>query len=385
MSFTTTMSPTVEFGLRAIGIWPGSPRSMLYRTCWTISLGLAQTFQFRYIVACIKTNNFLDLVDSISTTLPYSLLCLKLIILWLNQRLFNNILTSISRDWRNCDFIACNMRIMMNKAYLSHRCSMLIIGVYSMAVIVYSSVIIELNNIDTDVEPAEKELLLKMQFPFVYEFSPLREIVMFVQFIQLLSHASIIGMLDALIITLILHVSGQVDIVCRGLFELFSGKHEYKSYKDATSAIIRRHQDIIAFSTDIENLFSYIALLQFLTNTIVICCIAFAIVTCIQSDQGYALLLKSLFFYIAITLEAFIFCFAGEYLSNKSKSIANTAYEVLWYDAKPNESRILLILMLRSQKRLTLTIGKFNDLSLEIFMSILKASASYVSVLLAMS
>lgn len=129
-------------------------------------------------------------------------------------RLFNNILTSISRDWRNCDFIACNMRIMMNKAYLSHRCSMLIIGVYAMAVIVYSSVIIELNNIDTDVEPVEKELFLKMQFPFVYEFSPLREIVMFVQFIQLLSHASIIGMLDALIITLVSFSFSYFDKCC---------------------------------------------------------------------------------------------------------------------------------------------------------------------------
>jgi len=29
------------------------------------------------------------------------------------------------------------------------------------------------------------------------------------------------------------------------------------------------------------------------------------------------MLVKTLFFYIAITLEAFIFCFAGEYLSNK--------------------------------------------------------------------
>lgn len=37
----------------------------------------------------------------------------------------------------------------------------------------------------------------------------------------------------------------------------------------------------------------------------------------IEGNQNYAILLKSLFFYIAITLEAFIFCFAGEYLSNK--------------------------------------------------------------------
>lgn len=35
------------------------------------------------------------------------------------------------------------------------------------------------------------------------------------------------------------------------------------------------------------------------------------------TDEGVKMLVKTLFFYIAITLEAFIFCFAGEYLSNK--------------------------------------------------------------------
>ncbi|XP_011694619.1 PREDICTED: odorant receptor 4-like [Wasmannia auropunctata] len=385
MGLTTTVSSPVEFGLRAIGIWPGASRSILYRTFWTISLGLAQTFQFRYIAGCIETANFLDLVDSVSTTLPYSLLCLKLVILWQNQKLFNEILTSMSRDWCNCGDVDFNMRTMTNKAILSHRCSLLIIGVYSLAVVMYVSVIMELNNIDNGSSKGEKQLFLKMKFPFVYEFSPVWEIVMFVQFLQLLSNASVIGMLDALIITLIFHTSGQIDIVCRGLLELFSKDCKYKSYKDAKSAIIRRHQSVIAFSDNIENLLSYIALMQFVTNTLVICGIAFVIVISIESGRGYAILLKSLFFYIAITLEAFIFCFAGEYLSNKSKSIANAAYETLWYNAKPSESRILLILILRSQKRLTLTIGKFNDLSLEVFANILKASASYVSVLLAMS
>ncbi|KAF3054438.1 Odorant receptor 181 [Nylanderia fulva] len=374
------VNPAVEFGLRAIGIWPGSPRAMLCRICWTVSLGLAQTFQFRYIIACIETNNFPDLVDSVSTTLPYSLLCLKLIILWLNQRLFNDILTSMLRDWRNCDSIALNMRIMMNKTNVSHRCSMLIIGIYAMAVVVYSSVIIELNNMDTNAETSEKELFLKMKFPFVHEFSPIYEIVMFVQFIQLLSNASVIGMLNALIMTLILHVSGQIDIVCRGLFELFSGKREYKSWKNATGAVIRKHQDLIAFSDNIEKLFSYIALLQFLTNTLVICCIAFAILT----RSRIRLIAEVFLFYIAITLEAFIFCFAGEYLSNKQID-RKYSLRSFWYDAKPNESRVLLIIMLRSQKRLTLTIGKFNDLSLQVFGDTLKASASYVSVLLTMS
>lgn len=114
-------------------------------------------------------------------------------------RLFNDILTSISRDW--CDAVAFDISIMTNKATLSHRCSILIIGVYSIAVVIYVSAIMEFNSINS--ESGRGELFLKMEFPFVYEFSPVYEIVMFVQFVQLLSNASVIGMLDALIITLV--------------------------------------------------------------------------------------------------------------------------------------------------------------------------------------
>lgn len=48
------------------------------------------------------------------------------------------------------------------------------------------------------------------------------------------------------------------------------------------------------------------------------------------TDEGVKMLVKTLFFYIAITLEAFIFCFAGEYLSNKV-SIWNHLSEVLLF------------------------------------------------------
>jgi len=77
----------------------------------------------------------------------------------------------------------------------------------------------------------------------------------------------------------ILHISGQIDIVCQELFELFSKKYKCKSYKAAKSKLIRRHQNVIALSDNIENLFSHIALMQFFTNTLVICCIAVVIVT----------------------------------------------------------------------------------------------------------
>ncbi|KAL0133985.1 hypothetical protein PUN28_001119 [Cardiocondyla obscurior] len=91
-----------------------------------------------------------------------------------------------------------------------------------------------------------------------------------------------------------------------------------------------------------------------------------------------------MFLYIAKTLEVFVFCYAGEFLSSKSKSISDVVYESLWYDMVPSDRRILLFIMVRSQKRLTITAGKVFDLTLEGFMSVMKASASYMSVLHAM-
>jgi len=46
-----------------------------------------------------------------------------------------------------------------------------------------------------------------------------------------------------------------------------------------TSKIIQKHQKIINFSKNIECLYSYIALIQFVSNTIMICSLGFLIVT----------------------------------------------------------------------------------------------------------
>lgn len=120
----------------------------------------------------------------------------------------------MSRDWRDSGAVVFNTRAMTNKAHLSRRCSLLIIGVYSMAVAVYVSVIMEFNHLNSDeLSKEEQQLFLKMEFPFDHNVSPIREIVLFVQFIQLLSNASVIGMLDALIITLVSFSSILPDIL----------------------------------------------------------------------------------------------------------------------------------------------------------------------------
>lgn len=47
--------------------------------------------------------------------------------------------------------------------------------------------------------------------------------------------------------------------------------------------------------------------------------------------------------------------------------MGDAAYDSLWYESDSRDSRIILLLLMRSQNQLTITIGKVMNLSLERF------------------
>lgn len=76
-----------------------------------------------------------------------------------------------------------------------------------------------------------------------------------------------------------LHIGGQIDIMHQQLEKICPKDDERDLSSAIAKSLINKHQKIIFFSENIENLFSHIALMQFLSNTMIICCIGFLIVT----------------------------------------------------------------------------------------------------------
>ncbi|KAF3054630.1 Odorant receptor 082 [Nylanderia fulva] len=378
--FANTITRPIEIGLRVVGIWPGTAYAIASRVFWTTTMLAAQTFQYRHVIVHCNSEELEQLMDGLSATLSYSLLCVKLIVFWTKQRIFNDVLERIASDWQECGTPE-DCGNMNSVAGLSQRFSNLIIGLHSVAVMVYGIGVVVLSGGDDDGIADDRELFLKMELPFESGTSPVYELVMTTQFLHQITSATVIGVLSALLVTLVLHAGGQIDILRERLLELLPRSQKPTISMVTIGPLIRRHQNIIVFTEKIEALYSYIALAQFISNTLVICCLGFIIVNSIGAQEGSSMLVRSLLFYVVINLEAFIFCFAGEYLSIKSKMIGDAAYESLWYDLAPNESRILLFLIMRSQKQLTITVGRFTNLSLQQFANIIKSSASYVSVL----
>ncbi|XP_020289059.1 odorant receptor 22c-like [Pseudomyrmex gracilis] len=386
MKRASTISYSIEISFRFIGLWPDLSYASFYWLSYITSIGIVQYYQYAYIIAHFTLDDLWLLMDCLSLTLGYTLACVKLCVLWRNRGIFHNIVRAMEQDWKECAVNDSYVSTMTSMSDLAQRFSNVLFAIYAFSTFFLTIGEHMLQSVDdaNRMNNHSRELPIKMELPFEVSNSPIFECFLVIQFIYDLIIASVVGFINAMLVSLILHVSGQIDILRQNLVDISNGKYNRGTFLIVIRNIIHKHQRIITLSENIENLYTHIALIQLLWNTLVICCTGFVIITTISSGKDATGLIKSVSYYVAITLEAFIFCFAGEYLSAKSKSIGDAVYDSLWYDMPSSDSRILFFMMVRCQKRLTITAGRVVDLTLEGFTNIMKASVSYVSVLNAM-
>ena len=82
-------------------------------------------------------------------------------------------------------------------------------------------------------------------------------------------------------------MSGQIDIMQQDLFEISNKKYDRNTFLPVIKSFICNHQKIISLSENIENLYTYIALMQVLWNTLVMCCTGFVIIIVSNVDHFF--------------------------------------------------------------------------------------------------
>lgn len=91
--------------------------------------------------------------------------------------------------------------------------------------------------------------------------------------------------------------------------------------------------------------------------------------------------MRHLLFIIVLLVQLFIYCFAGQTLELQSEGLAYAIYESSWYYFDVSVMKNLPLMILRAASPHQLTAGKFLAINFVSFKEILKASASYLSVL----
>ncbi|EZA58248.1 ObirOr5-C1 [Ooceraea biroi] len=140
------------------------------------------------------------------------------------------------------------------------------------------------------------------------------------------------------------------------------------------------HNNLIYnFTREIQDIFGTIIFFQFLSNCLIICLIAFNV----SQMKVYIpeVLIGMLTYMCCMTYQIFIFCWHGNELHLHSLRLALAAYSSNWFAGTEGFKRSLQIVMVRSQRPLTMSAGNIMLLSLDTFVQILRMSYSIFTVL----
>ncbi|XP_076757262.1 uncharacterized protein LOC143427217 [Xylocopa sonorina] len=422
MASKTTISRPLEYSLRLFGAWPDSSCQMLKTVIWTMIMLTFLVFQCWYCITHIKSG-LVELLDGwneakmdgtdlmarshkylqdvylrshvrlyhaspyswiFTTSTPYHLHHFRPLVvehsleMIIEPKTFYEILATILEDSNDYNPTIENRRIMADKATLSSRISNFLIGYFGLSFLLYTGLTLVLFDEDQIASDSkQRKFLIRMEFPFDATSSPQYEIILVTQFILESLIVYLAATTIALIAALILHVGSQIEVFCQNLQEISCIDEKEESRILAMKEIVVKHERIIRLSKKVETIFSYISLYQFLSNTLMIkfkkfnfINVIYMIMKSLHTEQATILIVKCFPYYIAINCEAFILCYTGEYLTSKSETITKSVYNFLWYNLKPQEARSILLVILRSQKQLKLTAGKFISLSLEAFANV---------------
>ncbi|XP_023246054.1 odorant receptor 4-like [Copidosoma floridanum] len=364
-----------QMNLKIVGLWPNLNDSKakdiisllrLIITFFTIItfVTMAQTTKLLMIWGDLNS-----MIDTLSTaSLPITVTVLKTILFINHKREIAALLLSVFKDW-SAYKSEKEVRNMFTNAQTTRKISYICmcLGIGS----VNGYVAIRMSQ-EMDVLPGQinkREPMLISYFPYDYKPSPIYEITWLLQYAGAILATFIYSGIHCLFVGLVLHLRGQVKNLRLSMKVLeFDDKNQHETrFKQEIGFIVERHEHLNS------------------ANNKTYYKVFFTLISADKKNM-YLPLLQIIFMMIYVMhigTHIFIFCFVAEKLQDESLLIRESAYNFQWYEMSPENSKLLLLIIQRSQKPLVVTAGKFCSFSLHLFAQIIKTSGGYLSMLLA--
>ncbi|KAL1491473.1 hypothetical protein ABEB36_012068 [Hypothenemus hampei] len=188
---------------------------------------------------------------------------------------------------------------------------------------------------------------------------------------------------DLIVIGLINIATTQLDIL-REQITNFKPEHqseklmedeEYKFF----SRCIQKHEAILKYVGETEDVFTLIFLAQCLITIFAFCNGLFQL-----AHNGELFSIEFYFncsFTFDVLFEMGVPCWFATLLTNKSVEVSDACYNYNWLHSSTKVKKLLLIIQCRGQRPLYITAGKITHLSLQAYLQVLKSGYSYFALM----
>ncbi|XP_032680069.1 odorant receptor 13a-like [Odontomachus brunneus] len=182
---------------------------------------------------------------------------------------------------------------------------------------------------------------------------------------------------DSLFLAITLHVCGQMEIL-KVEFANFGVKS--LNPKEDFSKMVTRHQHLLIQALLLCDTISSVLVLQLLISSLLICIIGFQLIVAVKVGDTI-MIAKTAWVQLTLLSQIFAYSYVGDYMKSQIEEIANAIFSSNWYCFSFKMMRNVVFVIARSQDPVQLMAAKFIVINMETFMSIIKTSLSYLSVL----
>ncbi|XP_018059939.1 PREDICTED: odorant receptor 9a [Atta colombica] len=195
-------------------------------------------------------------------------------------------------------------------------------------------------------------------------------------FILLLTGTSNCGN-DSLFLAITLHVCGQLELL---KIEFTNYGVKSRNINEYFSILTLKHRYLISLAELLSDVISFVLLVQVLFSCIIISLIGFQFILALKSHD-VVMITKTISVLSGLLLQLFFYSFVGDYMKCQMEQIAHSIYSSNWYYLPTKLMRNVLLVIMRSQQPVQLLAGRFFVLNIKTYMTLLKSSLSYLSIL----
>ncbi|XP_030372175.1 odorant receptor 67c [Scaptodrosophila lebanonensis] len=145
---------------------------------------------------------------------------------------------------------------------------------------------------------------------------------------------------------------------------------------DFLASIIRYHNKCLVLCEDVNNLFNFSLLLNFLTASMQICFIAFQV-----TESTLEVILIYCIFLLTSMVQVFLVCYYGDELISASLRVGDAAYNQKWFQCNKTYCKMLKVLIMRSQKPASIRPPTFPPISLVTYMKVISMAYQFFALL----
>ncbi|XP_057336174.1 odorant receptor 4-like [Microplitis mediator] len=388
-----------KLGLKVCGVWPDLQRAKWLRVLISLRVTIATLIVVIFtlipgLIALTRVwGNMTLIIDNLIITLPFFTAVFKLNVLWYKERDLQALFNKINEDWstpRNTmehNLMIKNATVARNVTLFAYILVIWVILIHHLPLWIGGIV----PRTPTNITDGSRALVMQTIYFYNVTESPIFEITGMCQFMSSLVAGSAYTTIDCVFGTLILHVSGQLQVLELRVNNLCNNYNKKTNYVDKASfqkdlnTTAKVHQRLIDFVEKMEDIFSMMLLEQFTAFAIIFATEGFNIISIFAGDVegSFSTMSFSISYFIYALFLIFLYSAAGEFLSENSKKIYHAAYNCEWVNLENRDMYQIIMIINRAQKPLVVTAGKFAPISLSTFASLIKTSAGYMSVLLA--